>query len=253
MATKCTFCVDRIDAGLAKGLTPGIDPEATPACVNACISEALTFGDLDDPQSNVSQLLAANQHFRMHEELGTGPGLLLSVGPQRRAPCGVPALQRLRTPRRRELHELRSQPWQQQHWDWRAAGNFICGGAGGGLIVFTALPVATGAAGSRALLLVAGIALVGIGLLCVWLELGRPLRALNVFRNPRTSWMTREAIAATLLLRRWRPLAVGAGSAAPFALTRPRRCALAVRLLPGPHAAGGQGHPGLARAAGAAA
>ena len=30
--------------------------------------------DLDDPQSNVSQLLARNEHFRMHEELGTGPG-----------------------------------------------------------------------------------------------------------------------------------------------------------------------------------
>ena len=73
VATKCTFCVDRIDAGLAKGLTPGVDPEATPACVNACISLALSFGDRDDPQSNVSQLLAENQHFRMHEELGTSP------------------------------------------------------------------------------------------------------------------------------------------------------------------------------------
>jgi phenylacetyl-CoA:acceptor oxidoreductase subunit 1 len=74
VATKCTFCVERIDAGLAQGKQPGVDPEATPACVNACIAEALTFGDLDDPQSNVSQLLAENQHSRMHEELGTGPG-----------------------------------------------------------------------------------------------------------------------------------------------------------------------------------
>ncbi len=74
VATKCTFCVERIDAGIAKGQTPGVDPEATPACVNACIAQALAFGDLDDPASNVSQLLAENQHFRMHEELGTGPG-----------------------------------------------------------------------------------------------------------------------------------------------------------------------------------
>ena len=73
VATKCTFCADRIDAGVAKGLTPGVDPAATPACVNACISLALNFGDRDDPQSNVSQLLAENQHFRMHEELGTSP------------------------------------------------------------------------------------------------------------------------------------------------------------------------------------
>ena len=39
VATKCTFCVDRIDNGLAKGLKPGMDPEATPACVNSCIAE----------------------------------------------------------------------------------------------------------------------------------------------------------------------------------------------------------------------
>jgi len=74
VATKCTFCVDRIDAGLAQGKRPGVDPEATPACVNACISKALSFGDLDDPASEVSELLARTEHFRMHEELGTGPG-----------------------------------------------------------------------------------------------------------------------------------------------------------------------------------
>jgi phenylacetyl-CoA:acceptor oxidoreductase 27-kDa subunit len=74
VATKCTFCVDRIDDGLAKGLRPGIDPEATPACVNACITQTLSFGDLDDSESNVSQLIAGNRHFRMHEELGTDPG-----------------------------------------------------------------------------------------------------------------------------------------------------------------------------------
>ncbi|MEJ8835013.1 4Fe-4S dicluster domain-containing protein [Ramlibacter sp. AN1133] len=74
VATKCTFCVERIDAGTARGLVPGVDPEATPACVNACIAEALAFGDIEDPTSNVSQLLARNQHFRINEELGTGPG-----------------------------------------------------------------------------------------------------------------------------------------------------------------------------------
>ena len=73
VATKCTFCVERIDAGLAKSLKPGVDPEATPACVNSCIAQALHFGDIEDPESNVSQLLAENQHFRLHEELGTGP------------------------------------------------------------------------------------------------------------------------------------------------------------------------------------
>ena len=74
VSTKCTFCVDRIDEGLEKGLTPGVDPEATPACANSCLSQALTFGDIDDPDSNVSRLLRENKYFRMHEELETGPG-----------------------------------------------------------------------------------------------------------------------------------------------------------------------------------
>lgn len=74
VAQKCTFCIDVVDAGIAKGLTPGVDPEATPACVNACISGALTFGDLEDPGSPASKLLAESEHFRMHEDLGTDPG-----------------------------------------------------------------------------------------------------------------------------------------------------------------------------------
>lgn len=74
VAQKCTFCSDRVDAGRAKGLVPGIDPDASPACANACIADALTFGDLEDPQSNVSRLLSERTWFRMHEELGTDPG-----------------------------------------------------------------------------------------------------------------------------------------------------------------------------------
>jgi phenylacetyl-CoA:acceptor oxidoreductase subunit 2 len=89
-------------------------------------------------------------------------------------------------------------PWHQLSWDARAAGNFICGGMGGGLIAFTVFSGASGAAGSA--LLLAGLALVGLGLFCVSLELGRPLRALNVFRNPRRSWMAREAWTSALLV-----------------------------------------------------
>jgi phenylacetyl-CoA:acceptor oxidoreductase subunit 1 len=74
VAQKCTWCSDRIDYGIANGLTPGVAPEATPACVNACIAGALHFGNIEDPNSNVAQMLAENSSFRMHEELGTEPG-----------------------------------------------------------------------------------------------------------------------------------------------------------------------------------
>ena len=89
-------------------------------------------------------------------------------------------------------------PWHQTSWDARAAGNFIFGGCGSGLIVFVAL--AGVGDGANLALLVVGAALVALGLFCVSLELGRPFRAPNVFRNPRTSWMSREAIVAALML-----------------------------------------------------
>ena len=75
VAQKCTLCAERIDAGLAQGLKPGVDPRATPACVNSCIAQALHFGDVEDAHGNIAALLAENQHFRMHQELGTGPRL----------------------------------------------------------------------------------------------------------------------------------------------------------------------------------
>jgi Fe-S-cluster-containing dehydrogenase component len=68
---KCTFCIHRIDAGMAQGLVPGIDREATPACVNACPVTARYFGDLNDPNSPVSQIIAAHPTLRLREDLGT--------------------------------------------------------------------------------------------------------------------------------------------------------------------------------------
>src|ERR1035437_6303725 len=91
----------------------------------------------------------------------------------------------------------RTGPWHQRNWDLRAAGNFVFGGAGAGLIFFAAIAQAFGAAYVAPALL--GLALVGAGLLCVWAEIGRPLRAMNVCRHASTSWMTREAMVAPLL------------------------------------------------------
>jgi Fe-S-cluster-containing dehydrogenase component len=68
---KCTFCVHRIDAGLAAGLVPGVDRDATPACVNACPVEARHFGDLHDPNSPVSQIIATHPTLRLRDDLGT--------------------------------------------------------------------------------------------------------------------------------------------------------------------------------------
>jgi phenylacetyl-CoA:acceptor oxidoreductase subunit 1 len=70
---KCTFCAHRIDAGLENGLRPGIDEDATPACVNICPVKARQFGDLNDPDSKVSKLLAERESIQLREDLGTHP------------------------------------------------------------------------------------------------------------------------------------------------------------------------------------
>ncbi len=88
-------------------------------------------------------------------------------------------------------------PWHQTNWDFRAAFNFVFGGAGAGLLVAAALSGASGNALRGELLL--GMALIGAGLISVWFEIGRPLRAMNVGFNPFTSWMTRESFAAGLV------------------------------------------------------
>ena len=77
---KCNFCVERIDAGLAKGLVPGKDREATPACVNTCPARALTFGDLDDPESEVSRLIREKKGFQLHPEYDTDPSIYFIDG-----------------------------------------------------------------------------------------------------------------------------------------------------------------------------
>lgn len=194
VAQKCTLCVDRIDAGLAAGLTPGVDMEATPACVASCISGALAMGDIDDPQSNVSQLLRQRRHFRMHEELGNDPhifylydGEIADMTPAEPAPMVPDAV---------GMGQVA--PRLQHNWDWRAASNFTFGGTGAGLF---AAAIAGGLAGAVAWWAAfAAMLLVGAGLFGVWLEIGRPWRFLNVFRNPGSSWMSREALAAAAFL-----------------------------------------------------
>jgi tetrathionate reductase subunit B len=60
---KCTFCVHRLDAGLP------------PACVETCVGGARHFGDINDPTSDVSKMLATHDYYQLYEEAGTGPAI----------------------------------------------------------------------------------------------------------------------------------------------------------------------------------
>lgn len=60
-ARKCQFCIHRLDAGML------------PACVGTCIGGATYFGDKNDPESLVSELIASPRVMRLKEEQGTNP------------------------------------------------------------------------------------------------------------------------------------------------------------------------------------
>jgi Fe-S-cluster-containing dehydrogenase component len=64
---KCTLCVDRI---YNENFVP---EDRIPACVKACPTGARHFGDLGDPNSEVSQLVAARQGYDLMPEMGFKP------------------------------------------------------------------------------------------------------------------------------------------------------------------------------------
>lgn len=58
---KCTFCIQRTRNG------------GTTACTEACPVGARKFGNLNDPNSEVAQIVASRRGFRLKEELGNEP------------------------------------------------------------------------------------------------------------------------------------------------------------------------------------
>ena len=63
VATKCTLCAHRIDKGLE------------PFCVICCETEAMYFGDIADPESRVSKLIASGKAYVLQPEADTGPAI----------------------------------------------------------------------------------------------------------------------------------------------------------------------------------
>lgn len=73
---KCTFCVQRIqEKKLSAKMENRLlkDGEVEPACVQACPADAMTFGDLNDPHSNIFKLYQNERNYHLLEELHTLP------------------------------------------------------------------------------------------------------------------------------------------------------------------------------------
>jgi Fe-S-cluster-containing dehydrogenase component len=77
---KCNFCMERVDNGIKRGLKPGVDRDATPACVITCPAKARYFGDLDDPDSEISMLVRKWRPGPLHPEFGTDPSVYYVIG-----------------------------------------------------------------------------------------------------------------------------------------------------------------------------
>lgn len=61
-ADKCTFCVHRVENGIS-----------TTACQDMCPTRSILFGDLNDPDSEISRALREREHETLLPEAGTRP------------------------------------------------------------------------------------------------------------------------------------------------------------------------------------
>lgn len=66
-ARKCNFCIHRIDRG------------ELPACVLSCMGRATYFGDVNDPNSLVSELIGTPNILKLKDELGANPNVYYLV------------------------------------------------------------------------------------------------------------------------------------------------------------------------------
>jgi molybdopterin-containing oxidoreductase family iron-sulfur binding subunit len=73
---KCTYCVQRINHARIDAKTdehPIKDGAVQTACQQACPADAITFGNLNDPESKVAKIVKQDRNYGLMEDLGTRP------------------------------------------------------------------------------------------------------------------------------------------------------------------------------------
>jgi molybdopterin-containing oxidoreductase family iron-sulfur binding subunit len=73
---KCSYCVQRINAGRIDARVADreiLDGDIRTACQQVCPTEAIVFGDLNDPESRVAQWKSEPLNYGILEELNTRP------------------------------------------------------------------------------------------------------------------------------------------------------------------------------------
>ena len=75
---KCSFCIQRIQDVKIRAKAEGrqiADSEIQPACAQSCPANAIVFGDMNDPNSEISKSMKNQRHYYALEEVGTLPSL----------------------------------------------------------------------------------------------------------------------------------------------------------------------------------
>jgi Fe-S-cluster-containing dehydrogenase component/formate-dependent nitrite reductase membrane component NrfD len=205
-AQKCNFCAHRVDAGLE------------PSCVVVCPTQSIVAGDLDDPRSRISGMIARHDVQVRAPEQGTRPKLFYkgadaaSLDPTGTAiaadgmiwaettpdhptapvPAGVPGSD---GPAARTAYTTA----HPVAWRQLVSAYLVTKSIGAGVLMVAALLVLLGHAGSRAAVgllppLIAGVFTAMTGVLLV-ADLKQPRRFFYIFTRPNwSSWLTRGAV-----------------------------------------------------------
>jgi len=75
---KCSFCVQRLMTAKIQAKNEGRelkDGEAQPACMQSCPAQAIVFGDVQDPDSQISHAMRDPKRFLVLGELGVAPAV----------------------------------------------------------------------------------------------------------------------------------------------------------------------------------
>jgi Fe-S-cluster-containing dehydrogenase component/formate-dependent nitrite reductase membrane component NrfD len=194
-AHKCNFCAHRVDTGMK------------PACEVVCPTQAIVSGDLLDPTSEISRLLAVVPTQVRAPEQGTGPNVFYlgadeaSLDPTQVGGGDAFLYSEVPSDQREKLAPLTADAsatavhdiGHSAPWGWRVSSYFLSKGIAAGAMMLAALLLLVGVGDSALGDLVPGVlALVGIAVTGLFLvsDLKQPKRAIYLFTRPQwRSWL----------------------------------------------------------------
>ncbi len=167
VCTKCNFCSEKIDSGIAKGLRPGLDPEATPNWAELLHCRSLVFGDTDDAESAVSKVILITQYLVFRKISKQIPQSITSPMIEHSQEDALV----------RKI--VVTQRTRQSVWGWPAVLDLTLGRLGAGFYLLSyflailngGMPVGTG---------IVAAAFIALGFLSLTLEAGRPFRRISI-------------------------------------------------------------------------